>query len=71
MNHIQIAPDECKGCRFCVAMCPQRCISISDSINKLGYQFAEFTSEKCTACGICFDVCPEPGAITVIKESHG
>ncbi|MBN1129149.1 MAG: 4Fe-4S binding protein [Chitinispirillaceae bacterium] len=71
MNRILIAPDECKGCCFCVAACPQQCISLSASINILGYPYAEFNSEKCTACGICFNICPEPGAITVIHEKNG
>jgi NAD-dependent dihydropyrimidine dehydrogenase PreA subunit len=68
MNRIIINQDECKGCRLCVESCPKKNIQIGTGINKLGYQNAEFIEGKCSACGICFSICPEPGAITVIKE---
>jgi 2-oxoisovalerate ferredoxin oxidoreductase delta subunit len=68
MNRIIINPDECKGCRFCVVGCPKHSITIGNDINKLGYQNAVFSEGRCTACGICFTICPEPGAITVIQE---
>ena len=59
MNHIIIEAEECKGCRLCVEFCPKTCITISPSFNRMGYQYAEFKSEKCcTACGICEKVCP-------------
>ncbi|MGA2507383.1 MAG: 4Fe-4S dicluster domain-containing protein [Chitinispirillaceae bacterium] len=71
MNHITIELEECKGCRLCVEFCPKGCIAIGSSINKMGYLYAEFKSGKsCTACGICYSVCPEPGAITVISEKE-
>ncbi|MBN2035612.1 MAG: 4Fe-4S binding protein [Chitinispirillaceae bacterium] len=68
MNHIIINRDECKACYLCVDHCPQKCIVRGTTLNTMGYLAAEFKSERCTACGICFFVCPEPGAITVIKE---
>jgi NAD-dependent dihydropyrimidine dehydrogenase PreA subunit len=71
MNRIIISSDECKGCRFCVEACPRNSIALGSHINTIGYQYAEFTAGNCTACGICFNVCPEPGAITVIKENDG
>jgi NAD-dependent dihydropyrimidine dehydrogenase PreA subunit len=71
LNHITIELEECKGCRLCVEFCPKKCIAIGSSINKMGYQYAEFTSgECCTACGICYYVCPEPGAIAVFSEKE-
>jgi NAD-dependent dihydropyrimidine dehydrogenase PreA subunit len=36
----------------------------------MGYQYAVFQSTACTACGICYYVCPEAGAITVFEEKE-
>lgn len=75
MNYIIIDSHECKGCRVCIAACPNRCIRLGNAINEIGYQYAEFIKgAKCTACGLCFYSCPEFGAITVYKdeeEYHG
>lgn len=67
-NFAVVSTDLCKGCRLCVETCPRGCLEIGNSINKLGYQNARFASLTCTACGLCFYACPEPGAITVYKD---
>ena len=67
-NFVKIEPSECKGCRLCVETCPKKCMSIGSEVNNIGYQYARFDEDKgCTACGLCFYVCPELGAITVYK----
>ena len=58
---------DCLKCRVCVESCPRECIVIGSDINVLGYQHARFAKAECTACGLCYYVCPEPGAITVVK----
>jgi ferredoxin len=68
MNRITIVEQDCKGCRICVKRCPKGCISMSSNLNKAGYPYAEFKSEECTACGICYYVCPELGTLTVHQE---
>ena len=70
-NHVFIATEECKGCRLCVAACPRHCLSIGADLNRIGYQYARFEQRGCTACGFCYYVCPEPGAITVYREKGG
>ena len=71
MNRVVIESSECKGCRLCVEACLKHCLSIGSGINSLGYQFARFEGVDCNACGFCFYVCPEPGAITVFGEAAG
>ncbi len=66
-NRVEIDPAQCKGCRLCVEACPKHCLIIGSEINVLGYQYAKFQNPECTACGLCFYVCPEPGAVTVLK----
>lgn len=65
----EIDSSQCKGCGYCKAACPRSCIEISKEINAQGYNYAVFAGAgRCVACGICFYVCPEPGAITVYKD---
>jgi len=67
-NHVVIDATQCKGCRLCVAVCPRGCLSVGAEINEIGYQYAKFEDRECTACGFCYYICPEPGAITVYNE---
>ena len=66
-NRVAIDPGQCKGCQLCIEACRQKCLVLADGLNDMGYQTARFEKRQCTACGLCFYVCPEPGAITVIK----
>ena len=70
MSYVILNPDECKGCRLCIEACSRHCLSIGSGINRLGYQYALFEQRKCTACGMCYYACPEPGTITVVKEDQ-
>ena len=53
----------CKGCSLCVVSCPQKNLKLSESLNRIGYHPVEFHyhGEKgnCTACGLCYWVCPD------------
>ena len=64
-GQIEIRVDECKGCELCVITCPVHCLKISDALNIMGYNPVHYSGQGCTGCGICFYVCPEPGALTV------
>lgn len=64
---IEIRVDECKGCGFCIEVCPQRVLVLAQGFNRMGYHPSEYLGDGCTGCGICFYACPEPGAILVRK----
>jgi len=32
---------------------------MSSKLNKKGYHYAEVDAEKCTGCGLCFQMCPD------------
>lgn len=67
MNHVIVRDDECKGCAVCVSVCPHECLSIPGDLNANGYAYVRFSGEqRCTACGLCFLSCPEPGALAVL-----
>lgn len=69
MNHVRVRDDECKGCAVCVSVCPKKCLAMSGKLNSMGYEYVQFIDpDACTACGLCFLSCPEPGALTVLSE---
>ena len=66
---ITINPDFCKGCMFCVDICPREVFKESkDKLNKKGYKLAEVVHpEKCIECRKCEMICPD-FAINVEEE---
>jgi len=64
---LRIDTNECKGCELCIEACPPRVIHLSGLLNPYGYRTASYAGSGCTGCGICFLVCPEPGAIAVLR----
>ena len=64
---LRVNVEECKGCGLCVEACLPKVISLSERLNRYGYRTATYAGAGCTGCGICFMVCPEPGAITVLQ----
>lgn len=64
---LRVNENECKGCGLCVEACHPRVISMGERLNHYGYRTAAYKGTGCTGCGICFLVCPEPGAITVLQ----
>lgn len=60
---VEVAPELCKGCELCVYACPSGNLVLSHSLNRKGYHPAVFsydgTRGPCSACGICYWVCPD------------
>lgn len=67
MVQIDYAHDRCKGCHYCIDVCPKKVISLSGELNDKGYETVQFDTDGCIACGSCYTVCPDY-AITVIKR---
>ena len=45
---------------ICMGVCPVNNIKMSDNLNKKGYHYAKIIDkEKCTGCGLCFQMCPD------------
>ncbi|MDD5093600.1 MAG: ferredoxin family protein [Dehalococcoidia bacterium] len=67
-GYIEIDREMCKGCRICIAFCPQSSISLSDQMNSNSYLPAQLNeSHQCTGCAICATVCPDI-AIEVYRD---
>lgn len=71
-GRIEIDPERCKGCQLCIHACPGKLIEVSTRLNAAGYYPAvPKVTLECTACGMCWQVCPD-AAIAVyrsVKES--
>ena len=61
--HVSILPELCKGCDLCVLACPSGNLALSSQLNRSGYHPAVFSYEgtkgPCSACGLCYWVCPD------------
>ena len=68
---VVVDAERCKGCDICVVVCPQRNLKLSDSLNRNGYHPAVFNYHgdkgDCTACGICYWVCPDFAITEVMR----
>jgi len=58
---IKINKERCKGCEFCVTICPKNVLEMSKKkTNKNGYRFARVVNkENCVACANCAIICPD------------
>ncbi|MHA1380686.1 MAG: 4Fe-4S dicluster domain-containing protein [Candidatus Helarchaeota archaeon] len=65
---IKIEKNLCKGCGYCIEVCPKQIFQESNNRNKKGYMQPEIQNpETCIFCKKCELICPEM-AITIEKE---
>ncbi|MCI1208320.1 MAG: ferredoxin family protein [Treponema sp.] len=62
---ITIDEERCKGCYLCVRACPRQIIAVARTANTAGIYPALYIGESgpgsavCSACGSCYEVCPD------------
>jgi 2-oxoglutarate ferredoxin oxidoreductase subunit delta len=56
---ISVNKERCKGCGFCMLVCPKKAISMDGQLNKEGYTYIAVDEESCISCGMCYSVCPD------------
>lgn len=67
---ITIDRELCKGCAYCVDVCPFGIIVIEQSFNSKGFFPAMAKDlDRCTGCAMCAHMCPEI-AIEVYREER-
>jgi len=69
--YIYIQSERCKGCRFCMPVCPKGVIGSASRINQAGYTPAVVIEEKaneCTGCTACAIMCPDV-AISIYRRN--
>lgn len=64
----KIVEEYCKGCGYCIEICPRNVLKESNRLNSKGYMLPETLHlEECIYCKKCELICPEM-AITIEKE---
>ena len=60
MVEIRIDEKICKGCYFCIEVCPQNVLGKSDALSPKGYIIARVERpEDCIVCRSCERICPD------------
>ena len=54
-----IDPEKCKGCYYCIDVCPKKAITNSGKSNQKGYDYVDVDVAACNGCGSCYIVCPD------------
>ena len=68
MAKIYVNKNRCKGCGYCVELCPMKTLSMSKEIGPKGYHVATPDEQgECLECGLCESICPD-FALTVTSE---
>ena len=53
---IKVNEKNCTGCKACEAVCPQKCITVTENTN--GFLVATVDQTRCLNCERCGKVCP-------------
>jgi 2-oxoglutarate ferredoxin oxidoreductase subunit delta len=60
MVEIRIDERICKGCYFCIEVCPKNVLGKSDNLSPKGYIIARVERpEDCIVCRTCERICPD------------
>lgn len=67
MAKISVNKEKCKGCMFCISVCPKGKIKKSGKLNSRGINYVEFIDDdQCIGCAMCAVMCPDC-CIEVVK----
>ncbi len=60
LEKLRIEKDRCKGCEYCVALCPKSVLEMSRELNARGVHYVRLIDpENCTSCMVCAIMCPD------------
>lgn len=60
VKEIHIQQEYCKGCGYCIALCPKEVLEKSLELTRKGF-YPPFIKalEQCTGCRTCENTCPD------------
>lgn len=59
-GELRILVERCKGCGFCVEVCPRHVLELSSEFNRKGYHPPYLVKQdSCINCHLCEIICPE------------
>lgn len=65
---VDVQPNLCKGCYYCIGVCPQKVFEAHDHKNVRGFPYVEATNaDACIGCKQCTIICPD-AAIWLYEE---
>lgn len=67
MNMLKMNTSKCKGCGLCVSLCTHEALTLTGSVNKMGYVTVVHNEESCIYCGMCYLTCPDC-VFEILKE---
>lgn len=60
MAKVEINTERCKGCEYCVLVCPKNVLDMKNTLNSRGVRPAVVVDpEGCTGCALCAQMCPD------------
>ena len=59
LSKLQIERTRCKGCGYCVEVCPKKALSLTGGVSDQGYDTVAVDEALCIQCGACYRVCPD------------
>ncbi|MEO0087792.1 MAG: 4Fe-4S dicluster domain-containing protein [candidate division WOR-3 bacterium] len=68
MFKIKMREEWCKGCYFCINICPKKVYTYSNEYHPRGFKKVKIDKEEnCIGCLLCEELCPDL-VITIIKD---
>ena len=59
MSTLHITKARCKGCGYCIEVCPRDALAFTGEIGEAGYDTIGVDESLCIQCGSCYRACPD------------